>query len=380
MAASAAARRGAAATLLAANAAAARDAPALLRELRAFAAAAPRRAFPSFLPADAAAVARGKKPLLEGASLLNFSCTACGACCRSHADSVLLDPHDIWRMRRAEARLTRPAAAGERGTAPLPPLPPPPPHSARFAHALGLFEVAAMRPSTIAAAGLPRGGRGVAPVVFLRTLVHHGEAAARCGFSVRAPRPGKPDALECSLGLEGMPYACSIYPLGDFFSTTERAFYSLDAKCEGVGKAAGEGGGEGESEGGEESADAGAGTGAGAIAGTGTGAITCAGTGAERAAAPRAQSVAAYARDRSLDERREAAEWFRALATSFAVSRAGAALGAAAHAGAPLPPWLPALRRAWFGDAQAATDVTTWPEERARIERDTRAVVADVGR
>ena len=358
MAASAAARRAAADTRHAANAAAARDAPALLRELRAFAAAAPRRAFPSFLPADAAAVARGEKPLLEEASRLVFSCTACGACCRSHADSVLLDPHDVWRMRRAEARLTRPAAAGERGTAP-----PPPPRSARFAHALGLFEVAAMRPSTSAAAGLPRGGRGVAPVVFLRTLVHHGEAAARCGFSVRAPRPGKPDALECSLGPEGMPYACSIYPLGDFFSTTtERAFYSLDANCEGVGKAAaGEGGGEGESEGDEESADAGA------------------GTGAERAAAPRAQSVAAYARDRSLDERREAAEWFRALATSFAVSRAGAALGAAAHAGAPLPPWLPALRRAWFGDAQAATEETTWPEERARIERDTRAVVADVG-
>jgi hypothetical protein len=144
-----------------------------------------------------------------------------------------------------------------------------------------------------------------------------------------------------------------------------------------VGEAAGQGGGEGEGEGEGDKESAGA------------GADTNTGAGTERAAAPRAQSVALYACDRSLGERREAAEWFRALATSFAISRAGAALGAAAQAGAPLPPWLPTLRRAWFGDAQAAeaaaaaataaTTTTTWPEERARIERDTRAVVAGVG-
>ena len=61
--------------------------------------------------------------------------------------------------------------------------------------------------------------------------------------------------------------------------------------------------------------------------------------------------------------RREAAEWFRALATSLKTTL---------DAGSPL---LPALRRVWYGEGREPA--ATWREERERIERDTRALVGE---
>jgi hypothetical protein len=89
---------------------------------------------------DAPAVAAGAKPLLvlsppapplraplpapaPSPPSFRFSCTACGACCRSLASTVLLDAPDAWRMERAltalSARGATPRAAVPRdGVAP----------------------------------------------------------------------------------------------------------------------------------------------------------------------------------------------------------------------------------------------------------------------
>ena len=60
-------------------------------------------ALPLSLAADAHLVAVGRKALLVEDDAFRFACTGCGACCRSFADTVLLDPQDLWRMRNASA-------------------------------------------------------------------------------------------------------------------------------------------------------------------------------------------------------------------------------------------------------------------------------------
>lgn len=67
-------------------------------------------------------------------------------------------------------------------------------------------------------------------------------ADERCAFSV--PKTSSDTAnvssnfpsLSCSLGPSGMPYACSLYPLGDFWTNKQYKYYSIDNKCEGFDK------------------------------------------------------------------------------------------------------------------------------------------------
>lgn len=60
-----------------------------------------RAPLPPSFAGDAERVAHGHKRLLGEASPLSFGCTACGACCRSFADTVLCDPADLWRLSMA---------------------------------------------------------------------------------------------------------------------------------------------------------------------------------------------------------------------------------------------------------------------------------------
>jgi hypothetical protein len=360
-------------------------------------------AFPLAFSSDVGGVALGFKPLLHEplkgtveaqapvagvaaapssspSSSFSFSCTSCGRCCRSYASSILLDPHDIHRMTAAEAAATAATGSSRPGSARadlglLRRFP------GRFRTALGRFALAALPP-----ASRPQGGTGsdrvlvvsdggesgaepfavpivaeggLAPVVFLRP-VDTGGGDTRCGFAVPAgpgPGPGSPPnaalvrspaPLRCSLGPEGMPYACSLYPLGDFFTGTAARFYSVDSPL------ANRGGGDG--------ARAGAGM---DLAAAAEEEEACEGVlsprpgpilvprralrptrGAKAPARPPAlsslslpptppsstNSLAEYTARNGIPARREAAEWFRRLATAHACSGVETALVAAADA------------------------------------------------
>ena len=260
------------------------DAPQLLRALRAFAAAAPRKPFPSALASDVARVAGGAKPLLSapfaGSSALHtppsfsFTCTGCGSCCRSHAASVLLDPLDLHTM-----------GVGRR--------------EGSFAPRLGRFEIEALPPGVFQRNDSPgcrgtiavssdwsvfiRHSAGIAPILFLQTamLGDGADAAPRCSFSRvdeatarKRATPTTPPPLLCSLGPSSMPLACALYPLGDLYTSKLARFFSLDApSCEGV---------------------------------EGVGSAS--------------RTLHDYDRAGRLSERSEAAEWFRRLATAHACS------------------------------------------------------------
>jgi hypothetical protein len=361
-------------------------------------------AFPLAFSSDVGGVALGFKPLLHeplkgtveaqapvagvaaapssssSSSSFSFSCTSCGRCCRSYASSILLDPHDLHRMTAAEAAATAPTGNSRPGSARadlglfrrFP---------GRFRPALGRFALAALPP-----ASRPQGGTGgdrvlvvsdggesgaepfavpivaeggLAPVVFLRP-VDAGGGDTRCGFAVPAgpgPGPGSPPnpapvrspaPLRCSLGPEGMPYACSLYPLGDFFTGTAARFYSVDSPL------ANRGGGDGDR--------AGAGM---DLAAAEEEEEACEGVfsprpdpilvprralqptrGAKAPARPPAlsslslppsppsstNSLAEYTARNGIPARREAAEWFRRLATAHACCGVETALVAAADA------------------------------------------------
>jgi hypothetical protein len=317
---------------------------ALLLELRALSAQQRGWALPSALPDDAAAVARGRKPLVGASSALSFACTACGACCRAYAASVLCDPCDFYRIARVSVSASGDSdsdsvALTAGGCSPLAT------HPSRFQRAVGLFELAALPPGALLEGGavlrvgpaltLPVAQpRGTAPVVFLKP---HGGA---CGFAVphgRAPGGAFPEApgggngggggdgggggggrrrrggggggLACSLGPAGMPLACSLYPLGAFFTAQNSGaqFFSVDVPgCEGL-----------------------------------------------REPAPPGATAAAYlARAGVPPARHAAAEWWQRLATAWATSGAeraaaallprAAALRARARGGGRVPGWVQA--------------------------------------
>ena len=61
----------------------------------------------------------------------------------------------------------------------------------------------------------------------------------QCTFAIPASSQSpssstKLPPLLCSLGPSSMPYACSLYPLGDFWTNSQEKFYSVDNKCEGI--------------------------------------------------------------------------------------------------------------------------------------------------
>lgn len=212
---------------------AAPDASTLLKELKVFAASRSRKskALPSFLPSDAPAVITEKKRILDKDSSLNFSCTSCGQCCRSLPDSVLLDPHDYSLIINSNL----PAAS----------------NNSSFRRVYGQFDVSVVSPNDEKNVKIThdwmiptKTATGIAPVLFLRTSDLQNDGDSRCPFSTIAPSPSPTPSLlpklVCSLGPSLMPYACSLYPLGDFFqsSITKKSFFSLDSQhnCEGIQK------------------------------------------------------------------------------------------------------------------------------------------------
>lgn len=103
---------------------------------------------PSFA-GDAERVASGQKRLLGDGSRLDFGCTACGACCRSFADTVLCDPADLWRLGTAPAVAKLAAAAIASSSGVSPPVSPRSPLDLRpsaFRVQLGHFTTAALPP------------------------------------------------------------------------------------------------------------------------------------------------------------------------------------------------------------------------------------------
>lgn len=231
--------------------------------------ARPRKAgaWPAFLPDDVERVVRGDKALLAlspataAAPALAFACTSCGSCCRTLSSSVLLDPADTWTI------------SAQLGGAPLPP--------SAVRRVLGRFEAAALGAPATASGWTQAAREGLAPVQYLSPS-DGGDGDVRCGFAMPACSADgsarSPVALECSLGPAAMPYACSLYPLGDFFTSKSAQFYSLDeAGCEGVGGRAG-------------------------------------------AAPPPLRTLGEYRDTNALQQRQAAAEWFRRLATGHSCS------------------------------------------------------------
>jgi hypothetical protein len=204
----------------------------LLAELRSFASRGRRPNWPNSLSAtDADAVVVGAKSLVSPASPLNFSCSGCGACCRTLSATVLVDAADLWRMTR--------------GGVPL--------QTTYFSRAVGLFSRDALnaRTETVAKDALHRFGfsttrlkSGTAPILFLKPRAAAKDEDPTCGFLVNRGGTGESARLECGLGINGMPLSCSLYPLGHFLrSDSGIDFFTVDAgKCEGVGASASEAG------------------------------------------------------------------------------------------------------------------------------------------
>jgi len=280
-----------------------------------------------------------------------------GACCRALPNSVLLDPHDVFRMSRAVAHTHHnplpPTAALQQQ------------HPTAFAPRLGLFQPSAL-PVDAVLPTLPTGvacaeSGGVVPVLFLRsatvaasppadtasgseggtgpqstqaTATATASATARgrrrrrqrqsarqrrsgsagshsaapstpstsavCHFAVpTGPTDHPTQTLACSLGRDHMPTSCALYPLGELWA------------CSVVGDDAS----------GDSSSGGGSGSGSGARAGPGSGGssgdvalfftvddVLCEGVGV---ADVRARSVAQYRADNALAERRESWLWFQ---------------------------------------------------------------------
>jgi hypothetical protein len=323
--------------------------------------------YPLHLAGDAGRVAAGEKTLLvhdtartaaaAASSTFRFDCTACGSCCRAYSSSVMLDPHDLFLMAMSPSRSM--AASAGHG-----------PHKdviderpGAFELLWGLHDADAFPPSQpLAFPGGPgtRPLRGIVPVLYLKPKASaDAPGDVRCQFSVPqdkqqdgssgavrgAPAAGrrgrtgssaaKPARLSCSFGPANMPYACSLYPLGEFWRNnhprigSELVWYSLDQKgCEGVDTATGERG-----------------------AGGGTETVS------ERAL----RTLQQYRDGNQLEGREGASLWFRQIATLFACSDvmervvAGVRSGAISREAAalwrqqqrsglpasvlPLPPW-----------------------------------------
>ena len=134
----------------------------LRAELRAFVRArgvplraAERVTFPPHLSEDAGAVVSGRKTLLDVDSKFRFACSGCGACCRSYAETVLVDAADVFLLPKAARPAARPAA---------------------FRATTGLFRLAALPPSVREEAAALEGTAGDVLPPHLRSLSAHGPA------------------------------------------------------------------------------------------------------------------------------------------------------------------------------------------------------------
>ena len=211
------------------------DASSLLKELRSFAGVRSSRikpSLPSFLPADTNAVLSGKKRLLDDMSLFTFSCTSCGSCCRSLPDSVLIDPYDFFLIRSKKTKILNDSSSSS---------------SSPFRKLYGQFDVSVISDDsniiiTDSWNVIAKTKFGISPLLFLKSIDLDDNGNKRCSFSetfnLNSLQSSIPPKLTCSLGPDNMPYACSLFPLGDFFhSTLTKTFFYSEAsskQCEGL--------------------------------------------------------------------------------------------------------------------------------------------------
>lgn len=272
---------------------------AFLAELKSFAARGPPGSdvssrLPLAFSGDARLILSGGRRVVTRDSEFEFSCTSCGNCCRTYPNDVMLDPHDVFLVSRAEGVAqadTKAAHTALHGTTTgLYRLFP-----KAFQPRLGLFESRAhIVESDADATELARDGgplssrHRLAPVLFLRTKkvkqvsksTGASSVSERCWFSFTSdkttieavddtattaaaaslpPRTIKPPSrseattagkgLKCRLGPANMPTPCALYPLGELYHTPAPApaptgvasaapssqYYTLDTRhCEGT--------------------------------------------------------------------------------------------------------------------------------------------------
>ena len=204
----------------------------LLKRMRSYAMTTGRevdgRLLPPSFAQDAEKVLRGDKQLLTEDDAMDFGCTQCGKCCRQLASTILLDPHDLWLMKGRHGQTSQQFHDQFNGVA--------------FEAMLGCFP-----PSDVEED--PLSSQNTQEAMFsysLPILMMKVEAGRACHFSTPLDASiAKEDAdkdpsipLACSLGRDSQPTACSLYPLGELWTSpmSSTAFYSLDlpSQCEGL--------------------------------------------------------------------------------------------------------------------------------------------------
>lgn len=208
----------------------------------------------------------------------SFACTACGSCCRSYVDSIMLDIPDVHRMSNGYVQKVIKTASSPQSNPTNTYKNLVQAHPEAFRYRLGEFSLETLGdPSLKSLRSNPKTYKllednhtisisdtfripikyyaGTVPILFLASVQKEGRDK-RCAFSALLPEEaGKQEQVQrrtsskrtkhpsraaqarltCTLTPEYMPYACSLYPFGDFFSNSVTRFYSVDEEgCEGI--------------------------------------------------------------------------------------------------------------------------------------------------
>ena len=242
---------------------------AFLAELRAFAGQSPKSGLsPTSLPltfsGDANLILSGARRVMSRESEFNFACSACGDCCKSYPNDVMVDPHDVFLISRAKGwRATNNASSNPNANESTDE-----PNSTTllfqtypkaFQGHLGLFESAEhlIEESANSPSSPLLSRHKLAPALFLRTKRVKQVSRAnqristvteRCWFSAPTQRheiemveeddtnsstmsstrsirsPHNPNTtkpksgLTCILGPSHQPTSCALYPLGELYN------------------------------------------------------------------------------------------------------------------------------------------------------------------
>jgi hypothetical protein len=232
-------------------------------------------------------VLAGKKELLDENDSFKFTCTACGQCCHSYANTVMLYPYDIFLMSRApglryRARrqsLDKPALNPEdSGETPPAAIEIDRPSTSllyalypkAFRFVLGTIrrvDTEVVIPVCLMKAKNTKPNKSGKPndrdyVCYFayeaiesdtsdsKRFLSYSEYLTKKGLIQSPPElpnrktktEGRQARLRCSLGPEHMPTPCAIYPLGELYTPQiipapkDKHFYSLDSRkrCEGL--------------------------------------------------------------------------------------------------------------------------------------------------
>lgn len=155
------------------------------------------RPLPMQYSEDAEQIVKGGKSLLTHGDKFHFGCTGCGMCCRDYAATVVLDPYDLYNMRKKVSFNV---------------------DDPRVRYSLGMFHKSSLGDLEAALDDTGAHSRkGVIPIMFLNTIAHE-DGANWCGFasvSHSADDSSTGVVATCSFGMAHMPFTCSLYPLGE---------------------------------------------------------------------------------------------------------------------------------------------------------------------